>query len=198
MILQELLVIEQRGILADLLRNFAMLVEKLVEARQLPVCWVQLARIVPSIIAFFLKHERIRILSQSVADTRVILQVRLQLGMVLQELLVIQQGWVSADLLGDLTMLVEKLVEARQFLAHRFAGSRIFLPVIAVFRVHEGGWIFLYLLAYTRMVPQISLQVGMVLQELLVIQQRGILTNLLGDFAMAVEKLIEVREFPSR
>src|SRR5262249_37726708 len=34
--------------------------------------------------------------------------------------------------------------------------------------------------------------------ELVVIKQRGILADLLGDFAMAVEKLVEVREFLSR
>src|ERR1700757_793537 len=99
--------------------------------------------------------------------------------MVFQELLVIEQGWILANLLGDFAMLVEKLVEARQFRSRRFAGGRVFLAVIAVFRVYEGGWIFLPLLTYAGMIPQIFLQVGMVLQELLVIQQRGILADLL-------------------
>src|SRR5260370_1181995 len=73
-----------------------------------------------------------------------------------------------------------------------------FAAVIAVFQVHEGVRIFLHLLADTLVVLKVGLQSRMFLQELLVIQQRGILADLFGKFTMAIEKLVEVGEFLSR
>ena len=57
---------------------------------------------------------------------------------------------------------------------------------------HESVRIFL---DFCRMVLQISLQGRMVLHKFLVIYERRIFAKLLGNFAVAVQELIEIRQF---
>src|SRR5580658_1021502 len=122
-------------------------------------------------------------------------QITLQRGMVLDEFLVIDQRWVFAKLFGGFAVRVQELIEARQLLAFDVAIAIIVTVLVTSFLAHEGVRISLDLLANSRMILQISLQGGMMLQKILVIYQRGIFANLVGGFGMAVQELIEVREF---
>src|ERR1700733_745062 len=71
----------------------------------------------------------------------------------------------------------------------------VVITSITSFLLHERIRVCLDLRAQFRMVLQISLQRGMVAHEFFVIYQRGILAKLLGCLAVAVQKLIEVRQF---
>src|SRR5882724_7016170 len=73
----------------------------------------------------------------------------------------------------------------------------VFTPVKALFLPHEGAGIFGELLANSRMLLQKFLQRGMVLSEFVVLHKRRIFTQLLGNFGVPVEKLIESCELRS-
>src|SRR5438477_1129461 len=73
----------------------------------------------------------------------------------------------------------------------------LFMLVETLFALHEGIRIFSKLLAHSRVLLQIALQRWMLLHELLVIHQRGILPQLFGDFRMAVEESIHAGQLPA-
>src|SRR5712671_4194176 len=99
-------------------------------------------------------------------------------------------------------MSAEKLSEAAQTLAvpvvhARLAFVEILTLVEASFLPHESIRIFSKLLANRRMSLQVLLQRGMLLDKLLVFDQRRIFVKLFRDFRMAVQKPIRTREFPT-
>src|SRR5580692_10232304 len=71
----------------------------------------------------------------------------------------------------------------------------VIVTSITGFLLHEGVGVCLDLRAKFRMVLQIRLQRWMVVHEFFVIYERRILAELLGCFAVAIQKLIEVRQF---
>src|SRR6516162_9881804 len=60
--------------------------------------------------------------------------------------------------------------------------------------LHEGSRIRLELLANFRVLLQILLQCRMALHEMLVVHERWILAQLLGDFRMAIEESVSRRQ----
>src|SRR5580700_8104469 len=132
-------------------------------------------------------------------------QIRLQRGMVPQEFFVIHQRRILAKLLGRFAVRVQELIEARHLLAVdvaitititiSIAIAIVFMAVEAGFLTHEGVRIVLDLLAHGRMILQISLQGRMLLHIVIVIDERRIFAQLIGEFGMAVQELVQVREF---
>ena len=86
----------------------------------------------------------------------------------------------------------------QQHPAVRASAVGVLVAIIAVFRAHECIRIFLQFFADLGVLLHISLQRWVVLQKLLVVDQRWVLTNLLGDFTVAVEELVEARQLPAR
>src|ERR1700733_6330746 len=128
-------------------------------------------------------------------------QVRLQRGMVLYEFFVIYQRGILAKLLGRFAVSIQELIEARQLLAVDVAiVIAITITIVCVtvetrFLTHEGVRIVLDLLTHGRMILQISLQGRMLLHIVIVVDERRIFAQLIGEFGMAVQELVEVREF---
>src|ERR1700722_882706 len=108
MILGILRVVYERGIFAEILGNFPMAIEELIEARQLATSGVVVAITVTfvTVVAIFLPHESIRIFFYLLANVRMVFQITLQLGMTLLVFRVIYERWILAKLLGDLPMVV--------------------------------------------------------------------------------------------
>src|SRR5580693_4753526 len=113
--LHKLLVVYQRWVFAQLLRNLRMAVHKMVHVRQLTASYVSITTLVfATVKALLLMHEGIRILAEFFADLRMLLQVLLQLAVLLNKLFVVHQRRILAHLFGDLWVTVEKAVEAGQ------------------------------------------------------------------------------------
>src|SRR5215470_2163077 len=106
MLLEELLVIDERRILAHLLGDLGVAVKKLIQA-------CELARLLASLKALLLMHERAGILADLLSHSRVCLNVLLQCRMTLDEFLVTNQRGIPAQLLSDLCMRIHEHVEAR-------------------------------------------------------------------------------------
>src|SRR5579863_8668887 len=92
-------------------------------------------------------------------------------------------------------MVVQELIEARQFGTGRIAIALILTPVIAVLLVHERVGILPDLFANGRLLPQEFRKSLMLLDEVLVVHKRRVFAKLLGNFAMGVEELVEARQF---
>src|SRR5713101_1125583 len=71
-----------------------------------------------------------------------------------------------------------------------------FPPVEAFLPPHESGRVLAELLPDFRMLLQIFLQSGMVLNPLFVVDQRRILAQLFRDLRMAVQEPVHARQFP--
>jgi hypothetical protein len=71
----------------------------------------------------------------------------------------------------------------------------IFVPIITGFLVHESVWILLKLLANTRMLLHEGLQRRMIFDELVIIYERWILSNLFSNLSVGIEELIESGKF---
>src|SRR6516225_1030143 len=224
MVLQKLLVVDERWVLTNLIGDFAVAVEELVEAPQLPARDVAVpvtlvlipvhasaGGVLVAVIAVFRAHECIGIFPQFFTDRGVLLHIGLQCRVVLQKLLVVDERWVLTNLIGDFAVAVEELVEAPQLPARDVAvpvtlvlipvhasAVGILVVVIAVFRAHEGIGIFPQFFTDRGVLLHIGLQCRMVLQKLLVVDERWVLTDLIGDFAVAVEELVEAPQLPAR
>src|SRR5258708_8351025 len=72
-----------------------------------------------------------------------------------------------------------------------FAVHAVLAAVVTAFLLHESIGVLIQLLADALMILEISLQRWMVAYELLVFRQRRIATELFGNFAVFVKKLIE-------
>src|SRR5580700_4395659 len=194
--LHKLLVVYQRWIFAQLLRNFRMAVHKMVHVRQLTASYVSITTLILALVeALLLMHEGVRILLVLLANSRMIGQELLQIGVALHKLLVVYQRWIFAQLLRNLRMAVHKMVHVRQLTAsHVPITTLVFAAVKALLLVHEGIRILLVLLANSRMIGQEPLQIRVALHELLVVYQRWIFAQLLRNLRMAVHKMVHVRQ----
>src|SRR5258706_10165403 len=95
-----------------------MAVHELVEVRQLSPRGVAVAFTLPTVLltvkTILLPHEGVGIFLYFLANSRVLLQIRLQRTELLTTLPVSHQRRVFANLLGYFTMAVHELVEVRQ------------------------------------------------------------------------------------
>src|SRR5215468_9806679 len=106
-------------------------------------------------------------------------QIFLKFGMVTDVVVFLDEGGILVEIPRDVRVSAEEFAEMLVSRV-RIATTR-FRAVIAAFRAHEGSRIFPNFLTDTLVIPQIRLQLRMIVQELLVIQKRGILADLLGD-----------------
>ena len=75
---------------------------------------ITIAQVPVAAVAIFQAHERVGALADLLFHTRVILKIRIELRMALQELRVVDQGRRFAKLVGNFPMAIEKLVKSRQ------------------------------------------------------------------------------------
>src|SRR5579862_7570508 len=132
----------------------------------------------------FLLHESVWILAQILGQAAVPCQEFLQCGMAVDELLVVDKRRILSQLFCDFRMLVEEIVEISQLLP-RFA------RVEPLFPVHERVWIFLKLLACSRILPKKLLQLGMACYEVFVLHQGWIFAQLLGDLRVSIHEAVK-------
>src|SRR6266851_5177630 len=198
MFLDKFFVLHQRGVSAQLLADFRMTVGKTIDALQFPTSRVVVPPSLTPIEALFLPHKSVWVLGYLLAGPRMLLQIFLQSGMVLDKFVVRHQRGISAKLLGDFRMAVHEAIKARQLTTSRVVVAPVvippvFAPIEALFLPHETVRVLGYFLSYSGMLLQILLQCGMVLDKLLVRNQRRISAQLLGHFGMAVHKAIKAR-----
>src|SRR5580658_8642639 len=103
MVLEKVLFFHQRRILGELLRNVSVIAEKFTEVAMRVMIAIDVVTAVTivggitanvfftTVVASFAFHEGVRILPQLFANSRMVLQIRLQSRMVFQELLVIRE-----------------------------------------------------------------------------------------------------------
>ena len=147
--------------------------------------------IVPSISVVIGTREGVRILSHCVPKFWMILQIGLQLGMALHVRFIVDQLRILPKLLGDFAMAIKEPIEVDTLFMH----ALIFVPIITGFLVHESVWILLKLLANTRMLLHEGLQRRMIFDELVIIYERWILSNLFSNLSVGIEELIESGKF---
>src|ERR1700675_5167780 len=87
-------------------------------------------------VAIFLSHEGVRVLFELLADSRVILQKLPQLRMLFDELLVIDQRRILAELLGNFRMAIQEPVHLCQFSTGRVVVT-LMLRRTRLFRRHR-------------------------------------------------------------
>ncbi len=173
-----------------------MLVEETIEAGELVARNVDIAIFAP-VEALFLTHKSVRILAELFADFRMLLQVLLQVGTVLEELFVVDQRWIFTKLSGEgRIMLIEELIHAGELTTGDVVliAAAIFAAVKAPLLTHEGVGILAEFFTDFRMLLQVLLQVSVVLDELLIVDQRGILAELLRELGVAVQETVEIRK----
>src|ERR1700727_594005 len=131
-----------------------MMIHEAVHVRQLTASHIPITTLVfAAVKALLLVHEGIRILLVLLANSRMIGQELLQIGVALHKLLVVYQRWIFAQLLRNLRMAVHKMVHVRQLTAsHVPITTLVFAAVKALLLVHEGIRILLVLLANSRMI----------------------------------------------
>jgi len=75
---------------------------------------ITIAQVRVAAVEIFQSHERAGLLADLLFHTRVILKIRIELRMALQELRVVDQGRRFAKLVGNFAMAIEKLIKSRQ------------------------------------------------------------------------------------
>jgi hypothetical protein len=144
-----------------------------------------------SIGTLALTHESVGVSSNRFTEFGMILQVRLQLGMSLHIFFIVDQLRILAKLFSDFAMAIEKTIEADALVTRPV----VFATIIAGFPVHERVWIFFQLLANSGVLLHERLQCRMIFDELIVIHERRILSNLFGYLAVGIEELIKQGQF---
>jgi hypothetical protein len=76
--------------------------------------------------------------------------------------------------------------------------AQVRIAAIEIFQSHEGVRPLADLLLYARVIREIPIELRMTLQELWVVDQRRRSAQLVGNFAMTIEKLIEARQVSAR
>src|SRR2546428_14103281 len=115
-------------------------------------------------------HENLRVLLDLLCHSRMGAQELPQLRMTIQIILVIQQAWVFLKVFGYLRMSIEKGVEIPQF-----AVGDILAGILeTLLALHEALRILADLLAHALVILQISREVGMFIDEILVVDQRRV------------------------
>jgi hypothetical protein len=159
MAIHEGAIVQQCRIPANLFADFAMFVEKAIEARDIPAvpiapasvvtiaiepvsaivisaarilplpAGIAVARIVIAVVSILKPHKCIWLLADLLFHTGMFLEIRVELTMAIQELRVVNQRRRSAKLFGGFAMAIEKLVEPRQISARNVIVLRG-LPVL--------------------------------------------------------------------
>src|SRR5579872_980632 len=150
--------------------------------------------ILMTVKAILLPHEGIWVFPYFFANSRVLLQVGLQRRMLLHKVLVVYERGVLAKLLGDFAMVVHELVKLRQFFGRCIAVAPVVSTIEAIHFLHGRDGVLRYLLPNSRLILHERLQLRMLLHKVPVVYQCGVLVKLLGNFAMAVQELIELRQ----
>src|SRR5437667_8165824 len=114
-----------------------------------------------------------------------------QLRMTIQIILVIQQAWVFLKVFGYLRMRIEKGVEIPQF-----AVGDILAGILeTLLALHEALRILADLLAHALVILQISREVGMFIDEILVVDQRRVPSEFAPHVGVRVQKRVEAVQF---
>jgi hypothetical protein len=119
----------ERGILSKLLGGFAMTIHKSVEIAHIPASRVAISRIFADVETLFLMHKCVRISSDVISNSWMVLQKGLQSWVAANEIPAIQKRRISANLLADLAVIVEKMIELRQFAASIFIS--LIIPILS-------------------------------------------------------------------
>src|SRR5215468_12290883 len=126
-------------------------------------------------------------------------QILLKFGMFMYVGILLGERRILGEILCDLGMPGEEFAEVTMRIIRITNTTRFeFVTVIAVFRAHEGIRIFPQFFTDRGVLLHIGLQCRVVLQKLLVVDERWVLMNFLGDFVVAVEELVEARQLPPR
>ena len=75
--------------------------------------------------------------------------------------------------------------------------AHVRIPGVGIFQPHERVGALADLLLHTRVVLKIRIELRMVLQKLRIVDQRRCFAKLVGNFTMAIEKLIESSQVPA-
>src|SRR3984885_6598674 len=198
--LHKFLVVYQRWIFTQLLRNLGMAIHKMVHVSQLTAGHVSVTTLAfTAVKALLLVHEGIRILLVLLANSRMIGQELLQIRVALHKFLVVYQRRIFAQLLRNLGMAVHKMVHVRQLTAgHVSITTLVFPGVKALLLMHEGIRILAEFFADFRMLLPVLLQLAVLLNKPLVVHQRRILPHLFGDLWVAVEKAVKAGKLSPR
>ena len=167
--------------------------------------------------AIFLMHERTRIPPQIFADARIVAQVCVERRVVLNELPVVGERGISANLFGDLPVVVEEAVEVSQLpailvavglaairSARIDAGSRTLgavsasagIAAEAIFLLHEGDGILMQGLVHGRVLAAVgrpSAPDGS-RENRRIVRECGVRAKLFGHLAVRIEESRELRE----
>ncbi len=183
MILEVFWALNQGGILGELRSNIGMRAEKFSEVAlrivipvSVTIAVIAIAAITieivatvrsifPPIVTIFVPHEGVRILLQLLANFGMVLQIGLQGRVVLQELLIVGERRIFAELFGSFPVRIEELIKTGKLatLAVAILVARITDVLEAIFVSHERIRIILQRIASGRVVPQIGLQGGVIL-----------------------------------
>ncbi len=173
MVLYIVVVLDFGGITRQVFLNVRVATKKYFELRQAIMVWITIAPVRIAVEGIFLPHEGIRVLPYLVANSRVVLKVRFEGRMVPQEISIVQQGRIFANLFGNFTMTIEEPVETRHVSAVAISASvtiaHVRIAVVCIFLPHEGVRVLPYLVANSRVVLEVSLQGRMVPQKISIV-----------------------------
>jgi hypothetical protein len=79
---------------------------------------IAIAQVPVATVAIFQSHERVGVLADLLFHTRVILKIRIELRMILQELRGVDEGRRFAKLVGNFVVAVKKLIESGHVSVH--------------------------------------------------------------------------------
>ena len=208
-ILDEFTVLHGGRIAIEIPSNVAVVAEETAEIGHAVMHRVAVIMIFRGVEAIFLMHEGIGILPQVLADARIVVQECVECRVVLNELPVIDERGIFADLLGDFPVVVKETVEVSQLpailvavglpairSARIDAGSRASgavsasagIAAEAFFLLHERDGVVMQGLLHSRMFAEVGFQLGMTLEEVVIVRECGVSAKLLGHFAVCVEE----------
>src|ERR1700677_1140296 len=108
----------------------------------------------------------------------------------------VKTRYVSAILSTGITILpigITILSSGNTILSTSITIAHARIAAVGIFQSHERVGLLADLLFHTRMVLKIRIELRMALQVLRVVDQRRRFTKLVGNLAMAIEKLVKSR-----
>jgi hypothetical protein len=117
MVPHKISIVQQGRVFANLFGDFAMFIQESVEIRHvslvaIPVA-VTIAHVRAAVEGIFLVHEGPWILTYLIVNTGVIPEVSFESRMFPQEISIVEQGRIFANLFGNFTVFIQELVETR-------------------------------------------------------------------------------------
>ncbi|MBV9573125.1 MAG: hypothetical protein JOY93_03655 [Acidobacteriales bacterium] len=210
-----LVVVQQRWIFGNLRGKLRVFCHEVAEAFHVPIAipvpvTVTVATVFPPIITALGAHKGSGVFSYLLANLGMILKIIPQFGVLFHKLFVSEEGRISSHLLGNFWMAIQEPIEAGKFSACGVAVATTaipipvpvtipvsvpFRPLIPTLAVHESARVFFYFLAHPRMVLKIIVQRGMLFYEFFVVDEGRVSSNLLRNFRVTIEELIETGHF---